>query len=137
MRKPSGEWYPDELHFRFGGHPDGTWVELEWQKPYLFYRRGPHASAGSTSTRLKPSSAAWTKFWLDLTPTGVWSWAGDYTKTECAEGTSWSLVMSYRSQSIQCRGQNGYPGGAGPNFPLGSAFDLFLQSLQALTGKRY
>lgn len=137
MRKPSDQWHPEELRFHFGGHPEGSWVELEWQKPILLYRRNSAHTTKIVSTRLRPRAASWNKFWLDVAQIGVWAWSGDYSTPGIEGGTSWSLAMSHLDQSVRCHGKNGFPGGKGPDFPLGSSFDLFLQSLQGLTGKRY
>jgi hypothetical protein len=134
MRTKSIEWQPDKLHFRFGGHPEGTWVELEWRGPFLHYRSGTADVIRTEETHLQPCAATWERFWSDLSQTGVWSWAGDYSSPDDADGASWSLEIHYQDHRISCRGRNGYPETKGSDFPLGSAFDMLLQSLQALTG---
>jgi hypothetical protein len=136
MGKKLDECHPRKLHFRFGGHPQGTWVELEWREPFLIYQRGSGHSGKTTSSRLQPSAAAWNQFWSSLSQIGVWSWDGDYTTADGVGGAAWSLEMSHLQRSVRCHGSNGYPGCQGLDFPLGSSFDLLLQSLQALTGER-
>jgi hypothetical protein len=125
---------PDQLEFEIGGcFGVSHGLELaNGELLYLAFEGG--SSQPKRQARLNPSPAHWAAFWEAMDQINVWAWRSDYSTPDVLDGTSWSLKLQHAGRTMSSGGDNGYPGGNGPEYSRTSAFAKFLTQLRKLTG---
>jgi hypothetical protein len=130
----SSDHRPDTLYFRIGGF-GGPCHEVEFKQGKLRYRTsGADWRLLTRKSTRTPSTQDWEQFWAAAEQAGVWAWKPRYSTPNAFDGTQWSLTLQHAGKKVASAGNNGYPGGTGPEYPPTSSFAHFLRALQHLTG---
>ncbi len=89
--------------------------------------------------RITPSEKDWQEFRKKLDTVGVWKWQKSYLNRNVADGTDWSLAITYADRSLESKGRNAYPNANGSENKTPEAtktFSVYCAAVQALLGGR-
>lgn len=91
----------------------------------------------SEHARVCPTIEQWREFRRELDAIGVWSWRAQYSNPRVADGTQWSLDVTYPDRAVSTQGSNNFPGDTPDSFGVFSgskAFTKYLKAVQRLLG---
>lgn len=128
---------PQQFHARIGGFMGNTY-EVQLQDGSLQYTKSGRGHKPQ-HFRVRPTMEQWRDFRRELDAIGVWQWRPQYSTPGVADGTQWSLEVTYPDRTIRSQGNNDYPGAASDpsGVPSGSkAFSRYLKAVQRLVGGR-
>lgn len=101
---------PQEMDVWIGGFLGPSYKAL-LEGDELVYEVYERAYVLFSTERLRPSSAAWSRFLTHLDGCGFWQWDQVYSNDQNSEGTTWYVSISVGSRSAAVRGLNVYPPG--------------------------
>lgn len=129
---------PQALQARIGGFL-GPSFQVTLEGDTLQYEaRRPGGRLESAAT-LRPTESQWRAFRAALNAQGVKRWRPRYIDAGVADGTQWSLNITYPDLKVQVSGSNQYPnhtGQPGPGAQPTRAFQAYLNAVEALVGGR-
>jgi hypothetical protein len=130
---------PQRFHTRIGGFMGHTY-EVQLKDGCLQYETFGRGNKPDDA-HVCPTMEQWKEFRRELDALGVWRWRAQYSTPGVADGTQWSLDVSYSDRAVKTEGSNNYPE-AKPDsvgVPSGSqAFTRYLKAVQRLLGgKRF
>jgi hypothetical protein len=126
---------PDSFEFHLGALDDGEWFHFEHRDGVFYYSAGwTFREKPAQEIRCAPNVEHWLEFWHEVEAIGVWDWKPNYTDPCVLDGSGWELKMIWNQRSLAARGDNGYPGGDGPEYSEASSFARFLAALKRLSG---
>lgn len=126
---------PRHFHTRIGGFMGNTY-EVQLQDGCLQYETFGRGNK-SDPVRVCPTEEQWREFRRELDAIGVWRWREQYSNPGVADGTQWSLDVTYPDRAVKTQGSNNYPGDTpdSSGVPSGSkAFARYLKAVQRLLG---
>jgi hypothetical protein len=128
---------PQRFHTRIGGFMGHTY-EVQLQDGCLQYETFGRGNKPERA-RVCPTMEQWREFRREVDAIGVWRWRAQYSTPGVADGTQWSLDVTYSDRAVRTQGSNNYPGDTQESFgvPSGSkAFTRYLKAVQRLLGGR-
>jgi hypothetical protein len=126
---------PQQFHTRIGGFMGNTY-EVQLQDGCLQYETSGRGNK-SDQARVCPTVEQWREFRRELDAIGVWRWRAQYSTPGVADGTQWSLDVTYPDRAIGTQGSNNYPGDTPDSLGVHSgskAFTRYLKAVQRLLG---
>jgi hypothetical protein len=144
----ASQWFPDEkptrLSINISALLSGPMYSVDLKDGNLEYRVLETGQPGNKTRVIvvRPSKAAWSRFWLELNNTGVYRWRKSYLHPEIMDGTHWSITLEWGDRKFTSEGQNGYPAnaqGTPSADPTGNtaAFNQFCLAVAHLTGHEF
>ncbi len=129
---------PETLSIWIGGY-FGPSYEIKTSGDHLCYSVSGGEYSPPEQETIIPTDKQWRSFARTLDDLGVWAWAAVCENPGICDGTQWHIRIDWGSRSVNCRGDNNYPGAKGrPSGEPGETreFRRLLRAVQRLIGGR-
>jgi len=117
------EYIPSKLKLFIGGYMGSSYL-VELRDDKLIYSEFVELDKLCGEKEISLTEDSWINFRCSIDDLEIWSWEERYPNPGMMDGTMWSVVIEYKDNKINSRGDNNYP----------EYFDYYLKIVKKLIG---